>query len=102
MIEVRRTAEFADWFRNLQDLRAAARIAVRIARAEAGNLGDVKYFDGIGEMRISYGPGYRVYFALAGKHLVLLLVGGDKRTQQSDIAAALAHWHDWQQRRKTP
>ncbi len=69
----------------------------------AGNFGDCKPIaEGVWELRIDWGPGYRVYFALAGKHLVLLLVGGDKRTQQSDIAAALAHWHDWQQRRKTP
>ena len=69
----------------------------------AGNFGDCKPIaEGVWELRIDWGPGYRVYFALAGKHLVLLLVGGDKRTQQSDIAAAMAHWHDWQQRRKTP
>lgn len=90
MIEVRRTAEFADWFRNLQDLRAAARIAVRIARAEAGNLGDVKYFDGIGEMRISYGPGYRVYFVQRGNELIILVCGGDKSTQTKDIKKAKA------------
>jgi putative addiction module killer protein len=90
MIEVRRTAEFADWFRNLQDLRAAARIAVRIARAEAGNLGDVKYFDGIGEMRISYGPGYRVYFVQRGNELIILVCGGDKSTQAKDIKKAKA------------
>ena len=97
------TALFDAWFAGLRDQRAVRRIQACIDRAEDGNFGDcAPVGEGVSEMRIHYGPGYRVYFALAGKHLVLLLVGGDKRTQQSDIAAALAHWHDWQQRRKTP
>lgn len=88
MIEVRKTAQFAKWFSSLRDTRAKAKIAVRIDRAEAGNLGDVKFFDGIGEMRIDYGPGYRVYFAQRGSVLVILLCGGDKSSQRADIERA--------------
>ena len=90
MIEVRRTDEFRDWLKSLKDIRAAARVEIRIARVEAGNLGDVKFFDGIGELRIDYGPGYRVYFVQRGKVLVILLCGGDKSSQKSDIKKALA------------
>ena len=90
MFEVRRTDEFRDWLKGLKDIRAAARVEIRIARVEAGNLGDVKFFDGIGELRIDYGPGYRVYFVQRGKVLVILLCGGDKSSQESDIKKALA------------
>ena len=90
MIEVRRTDEFRDWLKGLKDIRAAARVEIRIARVEAGNLGDVKFFDGIGELRIDYGPGYRVYFVQRGKVLVILLCGGDKSSQKSDIKKARA------------
>ena len=90
MIEVRRTDEFRDWLKGLKDIRAAARVEIRIARVEAGNLGDVKFFDGIGELRIDYGPGYRVYFVQRGKVLVILLCGGDKSSQKADIKKALA------------
>ena len=76
--------------RNLRGRVAARRIATRIARVEAGLLGDVKYFDGIGELRIDHGPGYRVYFVQRGAVLVILLCGGDKSTQKRDIAAAIA------------
>jgi len=62
---------------------------LRIDRAERGNLGDVKFFDGIGEFRVDYGPGYRVYFVQRGKVLVILLCGGDKSSQQKDIKTAL-------------
>ena len=89
-IEVRRTDEFRDWLRGLKDIRAAARVEIRIARVEAGNLGDVKFFDGIGELRIDYGPGYRVYFVQRGKVLVILLCGGDKSSQKADIKKARA------------
>ena len=88
MIDVRRTDEFAKWLRELSDIRAAARIEVRIARVAAGNMGDVKFFEGIGELRIDYGPGYRLYFVKRGKELVLLLCGGDKSTQDADIRKA--------------
>ncbi len=88
MMEVRRTHVFAEWFRGLRDRRAQARILVRIARAELGLLGDVKYFDGIGEMRVDYGPGYRLYFVKKGNVLLILLCGGDKSSQARDISRA--------------
>lgn len=90
MLDVRKTAEFLAWLESLKDIRAQARIYLRIDRAEKGNLGDVKFFDGIGEMRIDYGPGYRVYFVQRGKVLVILLCGGDKSSQKSDIKKAIA------------
>lgn len=89
MIEVRKTAEFLAWFSGLRDLRAQARIRVRIDRLELGLLGDARFFDGIGELRIDYGPGYRVYFVKRGNTIVILLCGGDKRTQQKDIKRAI-------------
>lgn len=88
MIEVRRTNIFAEWFRGLRDERAKARIQMRIARVELGLVGDAKYFDGIGEMRVDYGPGYRLYFVKQGDTIVLLLCGGDKSTQKRDIRRA--------------
>lgn len=88
MIEVRQTAEFADWLRDLKDRRGAAKIAQRIIRIQAGLLGDVKFFDRIGELRIDYGPGYRVYFARRGNAVVILLCGGDKSSQDRDITRA--------------
>ncbi|MDH7798455.1 MULTISPECIES: type II toxin-antitoxin system RelE/ParE family toxin [unclassified Beijerinckia] len=91
MIEVRQTAAFADWFAGLRDLNARARILIRIKRLEIGNPGDVKPVgEGISEMRLDYGPGYRVYFVRHGNTVVVLLCGGDKRTQARDIAAAKA------------
>jgi len=87
---VRRTTEFRDWLKALKDRRAAARIEIRIGRAEFGNLGDTKFFDGIGELRIDYGPGYRVYFVRRGQMLIILLCGGDKSSQKSDIKKAIA------------
>lgn len=88
MIKVVETAAFADWLQGLRDVSARARIVARIRRAQGGNLGDVKHFDGIGEMRIDYGPGYRLYFVQRGAELVVLLCGGDKRRQAADIAKA--------------
>ncbi|MBI2383223.1 MAG: type II toxin-antitoxin system RelE/ParE family toxin [Gammaproteobacteria bacterium] len=83
---------------DLRDIRAAARIQARLDRLSAGNPGDVKpVVEGISEMRIDYGPGYRVYFMRRGRLLVLLLCGGDKSTQARDIIAAksiAAHWKD--------
>lgn len=90
MIEVRRTEEFAAWLKGLRDVRALARIQIRIDRVEEGNLGDAKFFDGIGELRINHGPGYRLYFVQRGKLLVVLLCGGDKSTQAKDIKRAIA------------
>ena len=89
MIEVRKTAEFLDWFAGLRDVRAQARIRVRIDRLELGLLGDVKFFNGIGELRIDYGPGYRVYIVKRGDTVIILLCGGDKRTQNRDIKRAI-------------
>ncbi len=90
MFEVRRTDEFSGWLKSLKDVRAQSRIQIRIARVEMGNLGDAKFFDGIGELRVDYGPGYRVYFVQRGKVLIVLLCGGDKSSQKSDIKKAIA------------
>ncbi|EHK66585.1 type II toxin-antitoxin system RelE/ParE family toxin [Achromobacter arsenitoxydans] len=91
MISVRTTAAFDDWFSKLRDIRARARIQIRIDRLEMGNPGDCKAVGGgIIELRIDYGPGYRVYFTQRGAVLVMLLCGGDKSTQQADITRAKA------------
>lgn len=89
MVEVRETDEYAAWFRSLKDHQARARITVRIRRLSLGNPGDVKPVGGgVSEMRIDYGPGYRVYFVRRGEALVVLLCGGDKRLQDRDIVRA--------------
>lgn len=90
MFEVRKTEAFAQWLDGLRDLRARARVQVRIERFAAGNPGDVQPVgEGVSEMRIDYGPGYRVYFKRIGREIVILLAGGDKRTQAADIKTAL-------------
>ena len=90
MIEVRQTDEYSEWFANLRDKQARARINTRIRRLSLGNPGDVKPVgEGVSELRIDYGPGYRVYFFQRGREVVILLAGRDKRTQQKDIQAAL-------------
>lgn len=92
-------APFKDWLFALADRLAKARIAARVQRMGAGNFGDCKPIaGGVWELRIDHGPGYRVYYARAGDRLILLLVGGDKRRQQTDIETALDHWKDWQRR----
>jgi len=84
-----RSDAYNDWLKNLRDERIKARIYARVDRLENGNPGDVKSVgDGISEMRIHYGPGYRVYYKDTGKEIIILLCGGDKSTQQADIAAA--------------
>lgn len=89
MIEVRQTATFSGWLKGLRDANARSRIIVRIRRMELGNPGDVKAVgDGVSELRVDYGPGYRLYFVQQGKLVVILLSGGDKRTQAADIAKA--------------
>jgi len=89
MIEVRQTDLFANWLRKLRDEQARARIQIRIRRVSLGNFGDVKPVgEGVSELRIDYGPGYRVYFHRIGNRLVLLLVGGTKKTQDADIVKA--------------
>lgn len=90
MIEVRQAVAFSRWHRGLRDQVAAKKIAQRIARVEAGLLGDVKFFDGIGELRVDYGPGYRVYFVRQGAVVIVLLCGGDKSSQNRDIKTAAA------------
>jgi putative addiction module killer protein len=90
MIEIRKTHNFAKWIDGLQDIRARARILVRIERLAAGNPGDVKPVgEGVSELRIDYGPGYRVYFKKTGQVLIILLAGGVKKTQSKDIQTAL-------------
>ena len=105
--EVRRycTADGADtfgaWFDGLRDRHAQARIAARIERLALGLFGDAKPLrdaEGVHELRVDYGPGYRVYYALAGRTVVLLLCGGDKRKQPADIARAVAYWLEFQRR----
>ena len=89
MLEVRQTAIFANWFKGLRDRRAKARIQARIDRMEIGNFGDVAPVgEGVSELRIHYGPGYRVYFVKRGQVIVVLLSGGDKSSQTSDIKKA--------------
>ncbi len=90
MVEVRKTDTFAKWLDGLRDLRARARVQVRIQRLATGNPGDVKPIgEGVSELRIDYGPGYRVYFTKRGDRLIILLAGGDKATQSRDIANAV-------------
>jgi len=89
MIEVRETPEFTRWLGDLRDQRAVLHIIRRISRVAAGNFGDAKSVGGsVSELRIDYGPGYRVYFTRRGLVVVVLLCGGDKRTQSSDIQKA--------------
>ena len=89
MIEVRQTGVYALWFRQLRDRQARARINARIRRLSLGNPGNVRGVgEGVSELRIDYGPGYRVYFVQRGQSLALLLAGGDKSTQEQDIEKA--------------
>lgn len=91
MVEVRQTETFRDWLTRLRDDKARFRIEARIRRLSLGNAGDVKPVGGgVSEMRIDYGPGYRVYYIQRGAALVVLLAGGDKTTQAKDIATAQA------------
>jgi putative addiction module killer protein len=90
---------FGDWLAGLRDSQARARVAARVARLEAGNLGDCKSVgDGVGELRIDWGPGYRVYYAMVGTAIVLLLCGGDKRNQSADIRKAKEYLRDYKRR----
>ena len=90
MLGIRKTAIFAHWLDGLRDIRARARVQVRIERLAAGNPGDVQPVgEGVSEMRIDYGPGYRVYFKRIGREMVILLAGGDKSTQSANIKTAL-------------
>jgi putative addiction module killer protein len=90
MIEIRKTETFAEWLDEIQDIRARARILVRIERLSAGNPGDVKPVgEGVSELRIDYGSGYRVYYKKQGRKVIILLAGGDKHSQTKDIKTAL-------------
>lgn len=91
MIEIRETAAFSNWLRGLADRRARIKIQLRIDRMRSENFGDASPVGtGVSELRIHYGPGYRVYFVRRGAQLVILLGGGDKSTQKKDIKAAIA------------
>jgi putative addiction module killer protein len=90
---------FADWLHSLRDLNARARIRVRLNRVRLGNLGDHKSVgEGVTELRLDFGPGYRVYLGQDGDVLVILLCGGDKRTQARDIATAQQYWQAYKER----
>lgn len=98
MIEIRQSETFASWLRGLTDRMAVQRVQARIRRASLGNLGDVKSVgDGVSEMRIDHGPGYRVYFIQRGPVVIVLLAGGDKRTQAADIKSAIKIAKDWRE-----
>ncbi len=90
MFQIRKTETFVQWLDGLRDVRARARVQVRVERLAAGNAGDVEPVgEGVSELRIDYGPGYRVYFKKHRRDVVILLAGGDKRTQSADIKTAL-------------
>ncbi len=87
------TAPFTEWLSNLRDRDAHARISARLNRVKLGNFGIIKALgDGVTEIKIDYGPGYRLYYAMNGKTIVLLLIGGDKSTQKQDIKLAKTYW----------
>jgi putative addiction module killer protein len=87
---------FEDWLDDLNDKKAVARILARLARVRQGNLGDWKSVgEGVSELRVGYGPGYRVYFGQKGQTLVVLLCGGDKRMQDRDIRLAKQYWQEY-------
>ncbi|MBI5970473.1 MAG: type II toxin-antitoxin system RelE/ParE family toxin [Deltaproteobacteria bacterium] len=90
MHEIRKTETYAKWLDGLRDIHARARVQVRVERLAAGNPGDVRSVgEGVSELRIDYVPGYRVYFTMRGRTAIILLAGGDKRTQAADIKDAL-------------
>jgi putative addiction module killer protein len=90
---------FQDWVKSLRDPIAKVQVIKRVNRIESGNFGDHKPCrDGVWELRIDQGPGYRVYYAMAGAVVVLLLCGGSKDSQDADIARAIGYWKDWQRR----
>lgn len=90
---------YLDWMRVLRDTTAKIAIDRRMNRIEHGNFGDHRFCrDGVWELRIDVGAGYRIYYAIVGKQVVLLLCGGDKRRQVADINRACKYWQDWQMR----
>jgi putative addiction module killer protein len=91
VVEVRKTKVFADWLDGLRDARAKARILVRLRRLSLGNFGDWKSIGrGVSELRVNYGPGYRIYLTLQGNSVVILLAGGTKKSQTRDIKRAIS------------
>jgi putative addiction module killer protein len=98
MFEIRETDDYRQWLIGLRDLKARTRIAARVERLILGNPGDVKPVgEGVSELRIDWGPGYRVYYCRKGQRLILLICGGDKRTQQRDIDKALLLARLWKE-----
>lgn len=98
MVEILKSAAFDDWLSGLRDVRARVRIQVRIDRFAAGNPGDAKSVgEGVSELRIDYGPGYRVYYTRIGQVVVVLLCGGDKTTQAEDIIQAKRIAKEWKE-----
>lgn len=90
MYEIRKTDIYAKWFDGLRNIHARARVQARIERLATGHPGDVKPVgEGVSELRIDYGPGYRVYYTMRGRTMIILLAGGDKHTQATDIKTAL-------------
>ncbi|MBO5950312.1 MAG: type II toxin-antitoxin system RelE/ParE family toxin [Fibrobacteraceae bacterium] len=101
MMTIIETPMFKKWLTKLRDVRAKARILFRLTQIEGGNLGDYKSVgEGVSEMRINYGPGYRLYFARNGESIVILLIGGDKSTQNRDIEKAKSIWRGLQDEKK--
>jgi putative addiction module killer protein len=91
MYEIRKTETYVRWLDGLRDIRARAKVLARVERLAAGNPGDViPVGEGVSELRIDYGPGYRVYYTMRGRKMIILLAGGDKRTQAADIKKALS------------
>jgi putative addiction module killer protein len=94
---------FEEWLDSMKDAKTEARIAARVARLAAGNFGDCKPLrDGVWELRIDWGPGYRIYYAVIDRAHALLLCGGDKRKQAADINRAVEYWKDYQERERKP
>lgn len=87
---------YVDWLMKLKDTKAKIAVVRRVSRIEQGNFGDHKFCrDGVWELRVDVGAGYRIYYAIAGKKVVLLLCGGDKQTQDTDISSACTYWQNW-------
>ena len=107
MLEIRRyrtiqgREPFTDWLADLRDRQARARILVRLERLELGNLGDCKFVGGgVSELRVDWGPGYRVYFGRDGRTVIVLISGGDKRRQDRDIKGAMELWQEYENRKR--
>lgn len=98
-VDARGKSPFSAWFDRLRDAKAATAVIRRLDRLASGNFGDCKPLkDGVWELRIDIGPGYRVYYAKAGVMIVVLLCGGDKKSQKADISRAVEYWRDWNRR----